>query len=105
MTRRHAAAILGVGWYLLVPPALMPRFPGEHEPDLNAPISQWEQLGQFDDASQCEHERSNLGLQLADPKTLADEMQQRSWYGDYARKRLDASKCIEMDDPRLQGKE
>lgn len=101
MNRYHAPAILLAGWYLIVPPAMLPRFIGEREPDPKAALSQWEQLGQFKDAVECERERTNLENDLRDPKTLDTESQVRGWYGDYARKRLSYSKCVEADDPRL----
>jgi hypothetical protein len=102
VNRRHHAAIVFVGWYLIVPPPLMPKYAGQREPDPQAALSQWEQLGEFKDAVECERERTNLENQLLDPKMMASESQQRGWYGDYARKRLSYSKCIEADDPRLK---
>ena len=98
----HAAAGLLVAWFLMVPPPLRPRFIAERGPDFDAPLSKWEQLGDFADARGCESERTNLARQLADPKVAAEQQQQEHWYPDYARKRLAYSKCIEADDPRLQ---
>jgi hypothetical protein len=44
MSLRHNAALALVGWYLMVPPASGSKLP----------ISQWEQLGNFDKIDDCE---------------------------------------------------
>jgi len=49
MKSRHAAALALVGWYLMIPPM------GLHvEVEYNAPLSQWDMMGSFDSADECE---------------------------------------------------
>jgi hypothetical protein len=89
-------------WLLIVPPPLSPHGMYQHDPDVTAPLSKWEDFGKFGGASDCERERGRLSNFLRDPTMLANEEQEPHWYSDYARKRLDASKCVEDDDPRLK---
>ena len=100
----HTIAGLFVAWLLMVPPQTPPRFIAEREPNFQAPMSKWENFGEFADARACERERTNLANMLADPKVMAQQEQTAQWYPDYARKRLAYSKCIEADDPRLTAK-
>jgi len=100
----HSIASLIVAWLLMVPPQVPPRFTAEREPDFQAPMSKWENFGEFADAKACEQERTHLALMLADPKVMAQQEQMAHWYPDFARKRLAYSKCIEADDPRLTAK-
>jgi hypothetical protein len=48
---RHAAALVLVGWYLMVPPPV----PHSSVPvDLDAPLSKWRFFSTHDSAAQCE---------------------------------------------------
>jgi hypothetical protein len=73
----HIAPLVLVGWYLLVPPSQ----------DTNLPISQWNHIGSFDTAAECEKNRVDLHRQnLNDP--AKDQL-------------ILLSECIASDDPRL----
>jgi hypothetical protein len=102
VTRGHAIAAAFAAWVLIVPPPLSPHGTYQHDPDPNAPLSKWENFGTFGGASDCERERGRLSNFLKDPTMLANEQQEPHWYADYAKKRLEASKCVEDDDPRLK---
>jgi hypothetical protein len=102
VTRCYASAVAIAAWLLIVPPPLIPHATYQHVPDVNAPLSKWENFGKFGGASECERERGRLSNFLVDPTMLANEEQEPHWYADYAKKRLDASKCVEDDDPRLK---
>jgi hypothetical protein len=55
MTRRHAAALALVGWYLMVPP----------EQGTKLPMSQWDHVGGFDKIDDCQDMR-NFAREPAD---------------------------------------
>jgi hypothetical protein len=79
---RHTAALVLVGWYLMVPP-LTPE--GLNDPNATlvngtAPISQWVIFRAYDSADQCEQERRSGQLALveaikANPELLTDRAQ------------------------------
>jgi hypothetical protein len=82
MKLRHTAALVLVGWYLMVPP-LTPE--GLNDPNATlvngtAPISQWVIFRAYDSADQCEQERRSGQLALveaikANPELLTDRAQ------------------------------
>jgi hypothetical protein len=82
---RHAAALAFLGWYLMIAPGKGDKFL------VNAPLSKWRQLGEFDSAAECDKQRSEWMatiIRLSAPGTAE---------GEWAR-------CIASDDPRLKGK-
>jgi hypothetical protein len=118
MHHRHAAALALVGWYLMVP---QPDAPGK-APNANAPLSQWNQMGAFDNASNCEKEReyrrrvavkalgevkqevaalpdSTQPLVKVSPKVAQDAADVSNFAVG-----IEASRCIASDDPRLKEK-
>jgi hypothetical protein len=113
---RHAATLVLVGWYLMVP---QPSAPGK---EADTPLSEWKsiQMGMFVKASDCEKERadlrkvavkasdevqheidtlpdSKLPLVLLDPKVAQDSVV----VGNFAMG-INASRCIASDEPRLK---
>jgi uncharacterized protein YfaP (DUF2135 family) len=93
---RHAAALVLVGWYLMVPPPV----PHSSVPvDLDAPLSKWRFFSTHDSAAQCEQ-----GLvafyKLAKTELAANPADERDRIQFY---QLENSQCIASDDPRLKG--
>lgn len=94
---RHAAALVLVGWYLIVPPSAF------KVSDLASglePLWQWLQIGSFDSANACEQ-----GRRMMIDKFMADL--QRDSGDATAVHGFDAfyySQCLASDDPRLKGK-
>jgi len=84
MKPRHSAALVLVGWYLMVPPMY------EHQRiDENVPLSEWKVMDSFDTAAECNDFLTKVRTTITDPKIA---------------KRVMFSACIEPDDPRLKGK-
>ena len=92
MKQRHAAALVLVGWYLMVPPT------GDaNRVDPSVPLPKWAVLRAFDTADACNEaqdqlryrtSRLNLQIPVASAASEAAEF----------------SQCIASDDPRLRGK-
>jgi hypothetical protein len=115
MRLRHAAALVLVGWYLMLPPNV----PGK-PPDIEASLSQWLQMGAFDSATACTKKRDS-SLHLAKKKLakIKREMEslpytENQQFNEVAPKvyqddltastfalQMQASRCIASDDPRL----
>jgi len=88
VTSRHAAALVLLGWYVMIPP----KGPSG-EPEANAPLTQWFDFRAFDSAREC---REFLEGMLH-PKAGATKTEdQRAVQQGLARGR-----CISSDDPRL----
>ena len=86
MNHRHAAALVLLGWHLLLPPF----GPNEKTANTSTPLSQWDHQESFDSASACEDERSK-------------EVQ--AYRGDKrAVERFVWGRCIASDDSRLKAK-
>lgn len=85
----HAAAFALIGWYLMSPPM---QGGWSHE---SAPLSQWEIIGSFDTAKEC-----NMILQ--------DDAESRATITTLATPepllRASAMACFATEDPRLKGK-
>jgi len=89
MKRRHAAALVLVGWYLIIPSSTLP--PGVA---YTQPLSKWAIVRGFDTADDCddflstffEDSRQKQALNMLEPA-----------YRDYM-----FAKCISTDDPRLE---
>ena len=100
MSLSHAAALVLVGWYLMVPPAQ-----NDNDVRYNAPIGQWTIEHVFDSAVECDVLRYRWRLRArkiwdADPKKLspADGHLSVAKF-----RQLEACECIASDDPRLKG--
>jgi hypothetical protein len=88
MNFRDAAAIVLVGWYLMLPPHLgwkgsLPTF------SVDAQLGKWKVEGSFDKASECDHELKRRIMDCG--KCPLDSM----WL---------SAQCVSTDDPRLKGK-
>jgi hypothetical protein len=115
----HAAALALVGWYLMAPP-----YRRDGSLDLNAPLSEWSQLGGagYDSATACGKARSEEAqaivkaldstkqrvkalpddgdqpISKVDPKTYAQYVKTMNAANDFVH-----SRCVATDDPRLKG--
>ena len=86
MNLRHAAAVVLVGWSLIMPPLSQDRQLVEK----NAPLARWDTIGTYDSAAACSHELDKLTAVLAG--NISYSVIQR---------RVLAGKCIAADDPRI----
>jgi hypothetical protein len=118
MNLRHAAALALTGWYLIVPPPVGTR-EGAITPDIKAPISQWVQMGQYDNADDCATAQYGalrfLGPQMHDvthkivtspsgENLLRWELFQKEAKITCALLAIIKAQCISSDDPRLKEK-
>ena len=86
---RHAAALVLVGWYLMVPPRNPhPFVKGYNSVDNFAPLPEWTHLASSDSVKECEARKAEYF------KTVAQDP-------DLAQAAADAE-CIATDDPRLK---
>lgn len=98
MNLRHAAALVLVGWYLMVPP-----LGGNGKNDTTAPLNRWTHPHTFSSAHDCEEALAaarlsealgiaSLSLRegLSEPDARALHLYSRGW------------QCIASDDPRLK---
>ena len=97
MNLRHAAALAGLGWYLMLPPVPNTGAP----PDTTAPFNTWRTEGSFDTAHECQ-------AYLVELNDLASKHRAQLFAGGDAQRRgyltlaLPAGRCIATDDPRLK---
>jgi hypothetical protein len=91
MTIRHAAVLALVGWYLMVPPALIWKKKAMDAPDNNAPLSKWQIYSSHDSAKECEKAARVLRESY---KAKHDNGELWGW----------SINCIATDDPRLKCK-
>jgi hypothetical protein len=101
MNRSHAAALVLVGWYLMVPPLKIEGPPDDPKTpvdvDTKAPLSQWKNIGSFDTAKQCyDYPEHFLGMLRSNGKEHGGDAMAKYWF--------DHSQCIATDDPRLKEK-
>jgi hypothetical protein len=89
MSPRHAAALILVGWYLMVPP-----MDNQGRTYATLPIKYWRLIRAFDSAKECEE----FVEQFAEKARIRGE-----WYG-VLKERTLSSRCVSTDDPRLNGK-
>jgi len=93
---RHTAAMVLVGWYLMVPPVVCEK--GKCNAELNAPFSQWHRSKKSAGSeSDCEEARPKV--RAAVDKAIKD-VSARPEYD----KALAAGLCVSSDDPRLKEK-
>jgi hypothetical protein len=106
MSLCHAAATLAlVSWYLMVPPHV-----GDNgHPDTGVPLVQWEQMGNYNSADECNADRESF--MKRDQKeynlSLKSNPSQSTLLKDEAHKvalKSSAALCIGADDPRLKVK-
>jgi hypothetical protein len=83
MKLRHTAALVLVGWYLMIPPV------HDGQPDTQAPISAWTVFRRFDSAAACQKWKLNV-------ETRARRAGKYGPSPDFT--------CIATDDPRLKEK-
>jgi hypothetical protein len=86
MKPRHAAAIVYVGWCLIMPPVSQDRQSVEE----NAAFSQWQKIGDYQTAAGCRAELAKLTSLIAGNINYT-----------VIQKRVLAGKCVADDDPRL----
>src|ERR1700738_306654 len=97
--------LLAVGWYLLMPP-----FVGG-KPDIEAPLSRWDQAAKFTSLSDCIDERDRQLKNVAqEAQQIGTEHQQSSDIGEtdqfsVVEQTVGASKCVSNEEPGLQAKE
>ena len=116
MNPRHAAALALVGWYLILPPMMMPcpsKHPPKHPPPLSfdgdAPLSRWNAVRSFDSAGDCEKELKAMIQRTADPKfTVVVPANMNTDEISHSRRSMItrdiSAKCVATDDPRLKSK-
>jgi len=97
MNLRHAAALALVGWYLLMPP--MPVEPSGllGPPDLRAPLSKWDQEGEYDHVGDCQSEIFQIRNYSLDSK-----IKPKNRGAANAALAILNARCIATDDPRLK---
>jgi hypothetical protein len=89
---RHAAALVLVGWYLMVPPYNSTRT----DVDPTAPISKWQNMSSFDTADDCQE------IIQGEDKLIEDEDSSLPDHLIIVR-RFRFAQCVSTDDPRLKG--
>jgi hypothetical protein len=108
-----------MGWYLIVPPPVGTR-EGAIAPDVKAPISQWVQMGQYDNAYDCSTAQYGalrfLGPQmdhvtrkiatLPSSDNLLSETKRKLFQKEakitFSLLAIIKAQCISSDDPRLK---
>src|SRR5665213_626456 len=110
MNRRHATALALVGWYLMVPQV------ARWDPFLlktKKPLSQWETRQSYDTAQECKdaQHRIKAYLDVATAQRLKEAGSQKVYTNDPVSRmlwseegKIQTSKCIASDDPRLRSK-
>ena len=84
MKLRHAAALLLLGWYLLIPsPAMV------EARRTGPPLSRWYHLGVYDTKDDC---ANMIATKLAQQQNESER-----W-------RYSKAICVDSDDPRMKGK-
>lgn len=91
---RHAGrARLLAAWYLLTPPFSPPDPPGPLQ--LDAPLSQWNQMDSSDTAAGCEEQRDNMVRMYGSGDMTSLNIQFKLWL-------YHNSVCVSSADPRLR---
>jgi hypothetical protein len=94
-----------VGWYLLMPPFVGGR------PDIEAPLSRWDQAATFTSLSDCSDERDRQLKNVAQEAQQIDAEHEHS--SDFSEgdqfsvveQTVGASKCVSSEEPGLQATE
>lgn len=88
MKFRHTAALVLVGWYLMVHSSLSN---WDKPPGWTPPLSQWKTIGSYDSAKEC---WADWNRQIETVRTSKNN-------SEYGTALMDAQ-CIASDDPRLE---
>jgi hypothetical protein len=94
--------LFAVGWYLLMPP-----FVGG-KPDIDAPLSRWDQAATFTSLSDCSDERDRQLKNVAqEAQQIGTEYEQSSDFSEggqfsVVEQTVGASKCVSSEEPGLQ---
>jgi hypothetical protein len=101
----RVAALALVGWYLLVPPQVGDN--GHH--DKAVPLAQWEQMGSYNSAEDCNDDRESFMKRDQKEYSLSvgSNPPQSASVKEAAHKvalKSSAALCINADDPRLKKK-
>ncbi len=108
MKLRHAAALVMVGWYLMIPPGHLASAPAHHkqhpvlEPDPTAPLNGWYPVQSFSTELLCHQGLRDLGA----PSTAREHfMKPHRNPGErqFLTRALRSGQCIAADDPRIKG--
>ncbi len=85
---RYAAVAALAGWYLLTPPV------ANHgqQSDPSAPLTDWQKVGTYDHAMDCESARLKMMQDICKGHPDSCEVLPYNLY------------CVKTDDPRLEGK-
>jgi hypothetical protein len=97
MKPRHAAALVLVSWYLIMPPSF----------DSTVPLSKWNIIREFDSADKCRSFDLSVQREISDPagqEKIRKEAAKtgKPWNPDLAISRSKAAQCVSSDDLRLQ---
>jgi hypothetical protein len=102
---KRACITVAVGWYLLIPSPERPL--GEHPragwgKAVEAPLSQWQQVGAFDSASECQRTLDRLWKQAE--KALEKPEPDRHLRNEQvvAYMQYGSGRCVASDDPRMK---
>jgi hypothetical protein len=103
MNLRHAAALMLVGWYLILPY----RLPNSTKHDVSVSLSHLCKVANFPDRDRCESSRASAIQMIDHPDDLhpkiAAKMRQIGAAGmSEIRQTVSEGKCIASDDPRLK---
>jgi hypothetical protein len=88
MKFRCAAVLASVGWYLMIQPQPVKKW--QDVP----PISKWEQVGSYDSSADCESDRINQYVGIAQNPKTPENLQRFVQYS--------TGQCIASDDSRLK---
>jgi hypothetical protein len=109
---RHAAALVFVGWYLMMPP-LTKTGPDSYNlpPDTSAPISKWTYsvVDHFDAEEECKTELTNR-QSLIETRIRSQNMAGRfgreagQTIGQYYSETVKAARCVPDTDPGIKPK-
>jgi hypothetical protein len=97
--------LFAVGWYLLMPPFV------SGKPDIEAPLSRWDQAATFTSLSDCSDERDRQLKNVAqEARQIGTEHQQSSDIDETGQfsvveQTVGASKCVSSAEPGLQATE
>jgi hypothetical protein len=93
MSFRHAATLIFVGWYLLLPPRMTsnPRLP-----DIGAPLSRWMNLGAYHQSDECLAARAKTYKSTEKGLPTASNR--------FFQAQIASSQCVATSDPRLKGR-
>ena len=105
MKLRHPAALVLVGWYLMVPPFLKDQSGALTQSDASAPLKKWEVLESFNSAAACEEEKARKPSQESKAIKQIGQGAGAPLPVNVANAhvlRFHEALCIPSDDPRLR---